>query len=78
MPMRKADIKIGHRAYYEAMRIFGDPSEASRKLRVERTAVYKWRGGMVPTGGTLAKMAWAGADVNYILTGRRADNGKAD
>lgn len=71
MSMHKADIEIGHRAYDEALRLFKNPLQASKRLKVERQQVYRWRDGMVPTGGTLAKTAWAGADIDYILTGRK-------
>lgn len=76
MSMHKADIEIGRRAYLEAMRLFGNASDAGRELGVERQMPYRWYRGMVPTGGTLAKMAWAGADIDYILTGRK-QNGKS-
>ncbi len=69
--MYKADIEIGVRAAEEADRIFTTRREAAKALQRERKQVWLWENGCAPSAGALAKLHYAGADVIYILTGRR-------
>ena len=72
----KGDIEIGKRAAEEARRIFPSVADASKRMGIGRKAVYSWeRDGIVPGGFYLAKLYYAGADVIYILTGRRTADG---
>lgn len=73
MPKRKADIRIGYRAAEEAMRLSGySAATAALRLGAERKIVYNWATGDAPTAIFLQRLHEMGADVVYILTGRRA------
>lgn len=67
----KTDIEIGQRAAEECGRIFPTRKEAARELRRERKAIWTWEVGGTPSADVLARLHYAGADVIYILTGRR-------
>ena len=68
----KGDIEIGYRAYEEAIRIFGAPYKAYQTKAFSKNTLYAWRDGITPGGLQLAKLHYAGADVIYILTGKRS------
>ena len=72
MSQKKADISIGMRAYEEAMRISDGPEMLLRKNGIAKNTLYMWRDGSAPGGLHLAKLHYAGADVLYILTGKRS------
>lgn len=73
---RKAQIEIGYRAYEEFCRIF-EPDKRNNKKRAvqiigfDRKTPYEWRDGRAPDAIFLARLCELGADVVYILTGRR-------
>lgn len=66
MKSRRSDIEIGHRTAEEYSRISGNG------FRVPRNTVAWWRDGFAPSAFWLARLCYAGADVIYILTGRRS------
>ena len=71
---------IGTRAYKEiSKRAFKKgiaPYKQAEEIKVSSTMLTTWhRGKLNPSGRVLQKMALAGYDVMYILTGERKDNG---
>lgn len=72
MSTMKADIEIGQRAFAELMRIFKTPKKAIMRTGISKSTLYKWKEGYTPNGLGLLRMHYAGADVIYILTGKRS------
>lgn len=73
MARRKTDVRIGYRAAAEAMRLSGySAATAALLLGAERKIVYIWADGCAPTAIYLQRLHEMGADVIYILTGRRS------
>jgi hypothetical protein len=75
---KKAPIEIGCRAYEEFCRIsnldrYGNMKRAVRVIGCDRKTPYQWRDGVAPNTLYLAKLCELGADVRYILTGRRTE-----
>lgn len=71
MSKEKGDIKIGQRAFEEIQRLFPTVIIASSRSGCSKQAIYAWRDGNTPDGLNLARLHYAGADVIYILTGKR-------
>jgi len=72
MPKRKADVRIGYRAAEEALRLSGfSVSHAATLLGGDRKLVYTWADGCAPTAIFMQRLLEMGADVTYILSGRR-------
>lgn len=67
----KGDIQIGIRATEEMLRLYPTQAAAAKAIRRERKILNAWKLGHTPDGATLAAMYWCGADVIYILTGKR-------
>ena len=74
MAMLKGDIKIGHRAYEEVLRLFPRMKDATAALGCKDSNIYKWHEGVAPSAKFLARLLVLGADIPYILTGRRTGN----
>lgn len=73
MKRRKvADISIGQRAYEEVLRLFPKIKDAERIIGCEHYTIYKWNQGVSPSAIYLAKLLELGADIRWILTGRKA------
>lgn len=66
------DIEIGFRAAAEVDRLFRTRAAAARALGVDRKLPRYWEQGTAPSAFVLLKLHYAGADVMYILTGRRS------
>ena len=68
------DIEIGRRAAEECDRIFPTRRAAAKALGADRKLVTNWASSISasPSAHMLAKLHYAGADVMYILTGRRS------
>jgi hypothetical protein len=63
---------IGERAYSESVRLFGDVKTAVKEIGVShRSVMYRWRDHGHPQAYFLSKLYTAGADIGYILTGKR-------
>lgn len=75
MAMLKGDISIGHRAYEEVLRLFPRMKDASTVIGCKDTNIYKWNDGVCPSAKFLARLLEVGADIHYILTGRRSEHG---
>jgi transcriptional regulator with XRE-family HTH domain len=55
--------------------MFPDKStaEIAKIIGCRKQAVYNWEHGITPTGMFLQRLAFLGADIDWILTGRRKD-----
>ena len=76
MPRRKARIEIGHRAFEELERLYdvkkyGNKSLVSKIIGCDKKAISGWEVGVAPDAIHLQRLHEIGADVIYILTGRR-------
>lgn len=71
MKQWKGDITIGHRAYSEVLRLFPGMKEAKIALSCREANIYAWSNGVCPSAKYLARLYESGADVIWILTGRR-------
>ena len=81
MPRRKSRIEIGQRAFEEVEKIFnvskyGGMTMATKTIGCGKHAVYEWKDGKAPDAIHLQRLHELGADVIYILTGRRSEDGK--
>ena len=69
------DRDIGPRAaacVRERVGKHGDLNKQMARIGLERKAITSWEnGGVIPSVYTLQRMAYAGYDVHYILTGLR-------
>lgn len=73
MSKRKSDVRIGYRAAEEAYRISKySAAYAAVLIGCSHKLVYSWAEGNAPTAIYLQRLLELGADVGYILTGRRA------
>lgn len=73
--MKKADIGIGYRAAEEARRLFPKKKHAIIALGCGQNTINEWSYGVAPSATNLARLHELGADVIFILTGRREPNG---
>jgi hypothetical protein len=71
MPGKKQPIDIGKRAYNEVIRLFPKMTDAESMIGCKRQAIYSWSYGVAPSSLYLARLHDLGADVIWILTGRR-------
>ena len=73
MSRRKGDTGIGKRAYAEIKRIFPGmmPKAIAKAVGCDRRSIYAWRDGETPNGIFLQRLCFLGADIDWILTGRR-------
>lgn len=71
---QKNDINIGKRAADEAYQLFPNDSTSNICNRIggTRKLLNDWYHGCVPSPIFLARLLNLGADIEYILTGRRA------
>lgn len=76
MRQKKLDIEVGFRAYEEFRRVAGRRGmvKLAQRLGFGRKTAIAWKHGICPSVLYLAKLHYAGADVIYILTGRRNGN----
>lgn len=72
MSRPKGDINIGFRMREECDRLFKSCAEAGRAMRCDRKNLSYWAQGCTPDSMHLAKAHYLGADVIYILTGKRS------
>ena len=68
---RPKDPAIGKRAYQEVLRLFPTTTVAQEKLGCSVYPIYDWPKGAAPSAIYLAKLLEHGADVAWILTGKR-------
>lgn len=73
--MAKAQIEIGKRAFDEVQRIFYKVKDARVALGMKsEQLLYDWMNGCAPSAKYLQRLHYCGADVVYILTGKRSKN----
>lgn len=73
--MVKPQIEIGQRAFEEVLRLFDRTEDAKAALGVTGNRIlYDWMSGSSPSAKYLQRLHFVGADVIYILTGRRSQN----
>ena len=73
MAKHKSDVRIGYRAAEEAMRLSGySATTAALLIGCSHKLVYSWADGNAPTAIFMQRLLELGADVTYILSGRRA------
>ena len=70
---RKGKIKIGRRFVEEMYRL--NPGHSDKKISVllgsKRSSLNEWKNGVTPGGIYLARAREMGADLDYILLGRK-------
>lgn len=73
MSRRKSDERIGKRAYVAVHNLLPDmnDSQIAQILGCKRQAIHTWSNGETPSGIYLQRMCELGADIDWILTGRR-------
>ena len=73
--MRKPDIEIGRRAF-EFFNLQPEGArKACKKANIPHETVYDWNSGKsTPSAYYLQKLCFLGADIHYILTGKRSNN----
>lgn len=81
MPRRKARLEIGCRAFEELERLYdvkkrGNKLLVSKMIGCDRKVIGEWENGVAPGAIYLQRLHEIGADVIYILTGRRSEDGK--
>ena len=67
----KADIGIGYRAAAEVRRLFPKKQHAIIAIGCGKNTLNEWSYGVAPSAVYLARLHELGADVIWILTGRR-------
>jgi hypothetical protein len=71
--MAKAELEIGKRAAQEAFRLFDRAKDAQKAICGNNNGLlYHWMEGVAPSAKYLQRLCFLGADIDYILTGRRA------
>jgi len=70
----KGDVEIGYRAYSEVLRLFPRLTDALNALGIRHENLYAWGRGGCPSAKYLARLLKAGADIEYILIGRKKDS----
>lgn len=68
---KKAPIEIGYRAREEVLRLFDKDKDARAALGCGINTITHWGEGDAPSTLYMARLHEVGADVVYILTGRR-------
>lgn len=75
--MAKAGAAVGQRAFYETLRIAAERDITLRRamdlMGLDHKTVYFWRTGQAPGAAALQKLAVYGADIYYILLGRKKE-----
>lgn len=70
---RKGKIEIGRRFVEEMYRL--DPGLSDKKISAllgsKRSSLNEWKNGVTPGGMFLARAGEMGADIDYILLGRK-------
>ena len=69
--MKHPDIGIGHRAVTEVDRLFPKRKHAIISIGCGKNVVNEWSYGVAPSATNLARLHELGADVIWILTGKR-------
>ena len=74
MPKSRPQIEIGKRAFEEVSRLFDSQKLAKEMLGMSSNQLlYDWMVGVAPSAKYLQRLHYLGADVIYILTGKKAE-----
>lgn len=71
MKKKKTDIGIGYRAAAEIKRLFPKKNHAAVAMGCSIDDIKDWGHGVAPVPTDLARLHELGADVIWILTGKR-------
>lgn len=71
MKKKKTDIGIGYRAAAEVKRLFPKKNHAAVAMGCSTDEIKDWGHGVAPVPTDLARLHELGADVIWILTGKR-------
>lgn len=71
---RTTDIAVGRRAAQEVDRLFPGKKQALLALGCGKHTVNEWRNGIAPSAYYLIRLAELGADVMWILRGRKGSH----
>lgn len=71
---RCSDINIGIRAFEFFSFQPEGITKACKKANIPHETVCDWQNGICPSAYYLQKLCFLGADINYILTGKRSNN----
>lgn len=69
--MKRPDVGIGYRAAAEVKRIFPKKKHALIAIGCGKNTLNEWGYGVAPSAIYLARLHELGADVIWILTGKR-------
>ena len=74
MPKYRPQIEIGKRAFEEVSRLFDSQKLAKEMLGMSSNQLlYDWMVGVAPSAKYLQRLHYLGADVIYILTGKKEE-----
>jgi uncharacterized protein YmfQ (DUF2313 family) len=74
MPKSRPQIEIGKRAFEEVSRLFDSQKLAKEMLGMSSNQLlYDWMVGVAPSAKYLQRLHYLGADVIYILTGKKKE-----
>ena len=69
---KKCDVNIGYRAVQEVFRLFpGTTKSALAAIGCGKCVINEWGKGVAPSAKYLARLHELGADVIWILTGKK-------
>lgn len=71
MARHKTDVGVGYRAAAEVRRLFKTPKEARLRLQCDKKVLNYWENGGTPSTFFLIRLHYAGADVLWIMTGKK-------
>lgn len=73
--MKNIGIRVA-KAIYSRQDSEHDLDDVLYEIELTRTSLWQYKSGKyVPSGAVLRRMALAGYDVHYLLTGEKKDNG---
>ena len=74
MPKSRPQIEIGKRAFEEVSRLFDSQKLAKEMLGMSSNQLlYDWMVCVAPSAKYLQRLHYLGADVIYILTGKKEE-----
>lgn len=71
MGRRKAPLEIGYRTQQEVGRLYSTDKDALLAIGCSKNMIWEWGQGIAPTAIYLARLHELGADIIWILTGRK-------
>ena len=72
MPKHIADREIGYRSFEVLITKYGSVKKILQSTPIQRSTLYEWKSGVsVPSAYWLQYLCEIGADVRFILLGRK-------